>query len=57
MTREQLVNGLKERLIDSNIEEYEERFARIDIKSDPVGVEMKKFPNKLSAKDRETFLR
>ena len=57
MTREQLVNGLKKRLIDSNIEEYEERFTRVDIKSDPVGVEMKEFHNKLNAKDREVFFK
>jgi len=57
MTREQLVNGLKERLIDSSIEEYKERFARVDIKSDQGGVEMKEFHNKLSAKDREVFFK
>lgn len=52
-----MLNGLKKRLIDSNIEDYKERFTRVDIKSDAVGVEMKEFHDKLSAKDREIFFK
>ncbi len=58
MTREQLVNGLKKRLIDSTLDEYASRLAQGTNKSQRNGrtAEIAEFYNSLNEKEREILM-
>ena len=59
MTKEELVLGLKKRLVDTTIDEYKNRFEQVDMysKSNNYDLEVKEFYESLSPREREILLK